>query len=120
MRPCGEIIIPDPFVCLEDLGDCRQLSSQLGDRSRGRHGHEPDRLRQVKIALRQYMKEAKRKRRKVVPDGLRIWDPWQGGPGLACSYLSGGLSVREAWAMVGYLGILLNWCSAVPCGLGVS
>ena len=39
--------------------------------------HELDRLHQEKRALRQHMKEAKRKRRKVVADGLRIRDPWR-------------------------------------------
>ena len=39
--------------------------------------HELDRLRQGKKALRQHMKEAKRKRRKVVADGLSIRDPRQ-------------------------------------------
>ena len=39
--------------------------------------HELDRVRQEKKTLRQHMKEAKRKRRKVVADGLSIRGPWQ-------------------------------------------
>ena len=57
----------------------------------GGTGHKRGRSRQVKKAPRQHMKEAVRRRRKVMTGGLRTGVSRHCWPGLACGLLAGGL-----------------------------
>ena len=84
----------------------------------GGTAHKRDRLRQVKKAPRQRLKEAVRRRRKVMAGCLRIGGSRQWWPGLSYGLLEGGFSARVARAMVGVAGILVIGVLQSPVGWG--